>query len=131
MSRNLSSFPRPFIITVGVPKGGATKTWTTLNVASQFGLWGYDVLAIDTNAQHDRVKDWHDITLDGLWPRFEVIWHQPFDKNDEQAPLLDLTPMLIGSSFFTTLDSTISLRRPDGLDELPCLILPVSLIWTS
>jgi len=92
MSRNLSSFPRPFIITVGVPKGGANKTWTTLNVASQFGLWGYDVLAIDTNAQHDLFKDWHDITLDGLWPRFEVIWHQPFDKNDEQAPLLDLTP---------------------------------------
>ena len=92
MSRNLSPFPRPFIITVGVPKGGANKTWTTLNVASQFGLWGYDVLAIDTNAQHDLFKDWHDITLDGLWPRFEVIWHQPFDKNDEQAPLLDLTP---------------------------------------
>ena len=92
MSRNLSSFPQPFIITVGVPKGGANKTWTTLNVASQFGLWGYDVLAIDTNAQHDLFKDWHDITLDGLWPRFEVIWHQPFDKNDEQAPLLDLTP---------------------------------------
>jgi hypothetical protein len=23
---------------------------------------------------------------------FEAIWHQPFDKNDEQAPLLDLTP---------------------------------------
>jgi hypothetical protein len=88
---NSSAFPVPFILSVGVPKGGDHKTWTAFNLASQLGLWGYDVVAIDTNAQHDLFSDWQDLAQSGLWPRFDVIVHDPFDNNDDQAPVLDLS----------------------------------------
>jgi hypothetical protein len=31
-------YPKPFVITVGMSKGGACKTWTAFNLASFLGL---------------------------------------------------------------------------------------------
>jgi hypothetical protein len=83
-------FPQPLVITVSVPKGGDKKTWTAENLASLLGLWGYDVVAIDSNAQHDLWSDVADLAERGITPRFDVVTHDPLDERGNQTPLPDL-----------------------------------------
>jgi hypothetical protein len=85
------TFPTPFVITVGVPKGGDCKTWTAFNLASRLGFWGYDVVAIDSNPMHDLWKDHQTLAQQGLWPRFDVIAHDPLDSHGNQTELLDVS----------------------------------------
>lgn len=82
-------FPEPFVITISVPKGGDKKTWTALNLASVLGLWGYDVLAVDTNSQHDMWADVQHLAKRGITPRFDVVMHDPVDEQGDQNPLPD------------------------------------------
>jgi hypothetical protein len=82
-------FPRPFVITVGVPKGGDCKSWTALNLASRLGCWGYDVVAVDANQMHDLEADHAFIERQGLWPRFDVISHNPLRPDGNQTEALD------------------------------------------
>jgi hypothetical protein len=84
-------FPAPFVITVGVPKGGDCKTWTAFNLASRLGFWGYDVVAIDSNPMHDLWKDHQTLAEQGLWPRFDVIAHDPLDPHGNQTEKIDLS----------------------------------------
>jgi hypothetical protein len=84
------SFPKPFIITVGVPKGGDCKSWLAFNLASRFGTWGYNVAAIDTNPQHDLLSDHQTLQAKGIWPRFDVIVHDAMDADGNQSQKLDL-----------------------------------------
>lgn len=67
------SFPRPFVITVGMTKGGSCKTWWALNLASALGLAGYRVVAVDLNPQHDLTADYAVLLEQGIYPRFEVV----------------------------------------------------------
>jgi hypothetical protein len=85
------TFPTPFVITVGVPKGGDCKTWTAFNLASRLGFWGYDVVAIDSNPMHDLWKDHQTLGQQGLWPRFDVIAHDPLDSHGNQTEGLDVS----------------------------------------
>jgi cellulose biosynthesis protein BcsQ len=85
------TFPTPFVITVGVPKGGDCKTWTAFNLASRLGFWGYDVVAVDSNPMHDLWKDHQTLAQQGLWPRFDVIAHDPLDSHGNQTELLDVS----------------------------------------
>jgi hypothetical protein len=85
------SFPRPFVITVGVPKGGDCKSWTALNLASRLGCWGYDVVAIDANQMHDLQADHAFLGSQGLWPRFDVISHDPLQPDGNQTEKLDIS----------------------------------------
>ena len=85
------AFPAPFVITVGVPKGGDCKTWTAFNVASRLGFWGYDVVAIDSNPMHDLWKDHQSLAQQGVWPRFDVIAHDPLDPQGNQTDTLDVS----------------------------------------
>ena len=87
----LGTFPTPFVITVGVPKGGDCKTWTAFNLASRLGFWGYDVVAIDSNPTHDLWKDHQTPAQQGLWPRFDVITHDPLDSHGNQSERLDVS----------------------------------------
>jgi hypothetical protein len=86
-----SLFPAPFVITVGVPKGGDCKTWTAFNLSSRLGFWGYDVVAIDSNPMHDLWKDHQSLARQGIWPRFEVIAHDPLDPHGNQTDTLDVS----------------------------------------
>jgi hypothetical protein len=86
-----SAFPSPFVITVGVPKGGDCKTWTAFNVSSRLGFWGYDVVAIDSNPMHDLWKDHQSLAQQGIWPRFEVVAHDPLDPHGNQTDTLDVS----------------------------------------
>jgi hypothetical protein len=83
-------FPRPFIITVGVPKGGDCKSWLALNFASRLGMWGHDVLVVDCNQQHDLVVDYMTLTNRGVYPRFDVLMHTPLSPEGLPAAPLDL-----------------------------------------
>ncbi len=83
-------FGGPLVITISVPKGGDNKTWTAFNLASIFGLWGYDVAVVDSNAQHDLWSDVQFLAERGLTPRFDVIVHDPLDADGNQTPLPDL-----------------------------------------
>jgi hypothetical protein len=91
VSRAISEFPSPLVITVGVPKGGDCKTWTALNLASRFGCWGYDVTVVDCNGTHDLLTDWRLIQHAGYWPRFNVVKHTVLDKDGDQAPMMDFS----------------------------------------
>jgi hypothetical protein len=84
-------FDGPLVLTVSVPKGGDNKTWVAFNLASVFGLWGYDVAVIDSNAQHDLWSDVEFLGRRGLTPRFDVVLHDPLDANGDQTPLPDLS----------------------------------------
>jgi hypothetical protein len=86
-----SGFPSPFVITIGVPKGGDCKTWTALNLASRLGCLGYDVAVIDCNGTHDLLTDWRLIQRGGYWPRFDVVTHTLFDEDGEQAAMMDFS----------------------------------------
>jgi hypothetical protein len=115
------------IITVGVPKGGDHKTWTTMNLCSLFGLWGYDVLAVDTNAQHDLYTDYKDINLNGYWPRYEMVRHHPFTRERQLAPAFDFKPHMHHQ--FIVVDTSQYLELPTTLwawSNCDALILPVS-----
>ena len=83
-------FPKPFIITIGVPKGGDCKSWLALNLASRFGFWGYDVLVIDSNPQHDLWSDHQFLMQKGIYPRFDVLVHDPVDSKGDQSARLDV-----------------------------------------
>ena len=83
-------FPRPFIITVGVPKGGDCKSWLALNFASRLGMWGHDVLVVDCNQQHDLVVDYMTLTNRGVYPRFDVLMHTPLSPEGLPTAPLDL-----------------------------------------
>jgi hypothetical protein len=85
------AFPRPFVITVGVPKGGECKTWVAFNLAGLLGLWGYDVLVVDANPMHDLLKDYQVLEADGIWPRFDVVSHDLLTVDGNQADDLDLS----------------------------------------
>lgn len=52
-----TAFPRPFLFTVGINKGGAAKTWVSLNLAGYLGRKGYRVLLLDMNPTNDATKD--------------------------------------------------------------------------
>ena len=69
--------PQPFVITVGMTKGGTHKTWISLNLASYLGLMGYSVLVVDTNPQHDLAADYDWLIGQGIYPRFDVRVHDP------------------------------------------------------
>lgn len=88
---NNHEFPDPFVITVGVPKGGDCKTWCALNLASRLGCWGYDVTVVDCNGTHDLLTDWRIIQHAGYWPRFDVVKHTVLDPEGEQAPMMDFS----------------------------------------
>lgn len=47
---------RPFVITIGSPKGGCGKTMTTILLAGEFAAGGYKVLMIDTDPQRSAVN---------------------------------------------------------------------------
>ena len=84
-------FVGPLVLTISVPKGGDSKTWTAFNLASIMGLWGYDVAVVDSNAQHDLWSDVQFLAASReLTPRFDVILHDPLDANGNQTPLPDL-----------------------------------------
>ena len=85
------AFPSPFVITVGVPKGGDCKTWTAFNLSSRLGFWGYDVVAIDSNPMHDLWKDHQSLAQQGLWPRFEVVTHDPLDPHGNQTDQVNVS----------------------------------------
>ena len=85
------AFPSPFVITVGVPKGGDCKTWTAFNLSSRLGFWGHDVVSIDSNPMHDLWKDHQSLAQQGIWPRFEVIPHDPLDPHGNQTETLDVS----------------------------------------
>ena len=84
------SFPKPFVVTVGMTKGGSCKTWWALNLASALGLAGYRVVAVDLNPQHDLAADYQILLEQGLWPRFEVLSHDILGGNWNAEP--DLRP---------------------------------------
>lgn len=50
---------RPFVITIGSPKGGCGKTMTTILLAGEFAAGGYKVLVIDTDPQRSAVN-WYE-----------------------------------------------------------------------
>ena len=85
-----SSFPRPCIITIGVPKGGDCKSWLALNLASRLGCWGHDVVVVDCNQQHDLYLDHAALMGKGIYPRFDVIVHTPLSPTGDQNAKLDL-----------------------------------------
>jgi hypothetical protein len=85
-----ASFPTPFIITIGVPKGGDCKSWLAFNLASRLGFWGYDVLVVDSNPQHDLWSDHEFLMQKGIYPRFDVKLHDPLDSKGDQNSHLDL-----------------------------------------
>ena len=115
------------IITVGVPKGGDHKTWTCMNFCSLLGMWGYDVLAVDTNAQHDLYTDYEDIKLNGYWPRYEMVKHHPFTRERQLAPVFDFQSHM--QHQFIVVDTSQYLELPTTLwawKNCDALILPVS-----
>lgn len=85
-------FGGPLVITVSVPKGGRVKTWTAFNLGSTLGMWGYKVVVVDSNAQHDCWADAEYLATQGITPRFEVVQHDPLDADGNQAELPNLEP---------------------------------------
>jgi hypothetical protein len=83
--------PQPFVITVGMTKGGTHKTWITLNFASYLGLMGYSVLVVDTNPQHDLAADYDWLVGQGIYPRFDVRVHDPIGVDGMPTKGLDLS----------------------------------------
>ena len=83
-------FDGPLVLTISVPKGGDNKTWVAFNLASIFGLWGYDVAVVASNAQHDLWSDVQFLATRGVTPRFDVVLHDPLDSDGNQTPLPDL-----------------------------------------
>jgi CobQ/CobB/MinD/ParA nucleotide binding domain len=83
--------PEPFVITVGMTKGGTHKTWITLNFASYLGLMGYSVLVVDTNPQHDLAADYDWLVGQGIYPRFDVRVHDPIGVDGMPTKGLDLS----------------------------------------
>jgi hypothetical protein len=79
------SFPQPFVITVGMVKGGSCKTWWALNLSSSLGLAGYRVLAVDLNPQHDLAADHAVISSQRVYPRFEVESVNIFGRGNGQT----------------------------------------------
>ncbi len=47
---------RPYVVTIGSPKGGCGKTMTTILLAGEFAAGGYKVLVIDTDPQRSAVN---------------------------------------------------------------------------
>jgi hypothetical protein len=87
---NSSRFPKPLIVCIGVPKGGDCKSWLAMNLASRLGFWGYDVLVVDSNPQHDLWSDHEFLMQKGIYPRFDVKVHDPLDSKGDQTSRLDL-----------------------------------------
>jgi hypothetical protein len=87
----VKAFPAPFVVTIGVPKGGDCKTWTAFNLSSRLGFWGYDVVAVDSNPMHDLSKDHRLLAKKGIWPRFDVVTHDPLDASGEQNEIVDVS----------------------------------------
>ena len=83
--------PQPFVITVGMTKGGTHKTWTSLNLASYLGLMGYSVLVVDTNPQHDLAADYDWLLRQGIYPRFDVLVHDPIRVDGMPNTPLDVS----------------------------------------
>jgi hypothetical protein len=88
MSRTI---PQPFVITVGMTKGGTHKTWISFNLASYLGLMGYSVLVVDTNPQHDLAADYDWLMEAGIYPRFDVRVHDPIGVDGMPTTRLDLS----------------------------------------
>jgi hypothetical protein len=90
-------FPKPFLICIGVAKGGTCKSWLALNLASRLGFLGYDVVALDMNQKHDLARDHRKLMAQGIYPRFDVVEHTPFVRSASahrfmQAPPPNLSP---------------------------------------
>lgn len=92
METKRPDYPKPFVITVGMTKGGACKTWTAFNLASFLGLAGNSVLAIDLNPQHDLAADHRILMEEGVYPRFKVLSHDIVDEQGRVTPMPDLRP---------------------------------------
>ncbi|HEY2122913.1 MAG TPA: ParA family protein [Chthoniobacterales bacterium] len=86
-----ATIPQPFVITVGMTKGGTHKTWTSLNLASYLGLMGYSVLVVDTNPQHDLAADYDWLVGQGIYPRFDVLVHDPIRVDGMPNTPLDVS----------------------------------------
>jgi len=85
------TIPQPFVITVGMTKGGTHKTWIAFNLASYLGLMGYSVLVVDTNPQHDLAADYDWLKEQGIWPRFDVLVHDPIGVDGMPSKRLDVS----------------------------------------
>src|SRR5258705_2589578 len=83
-------YPKPFVITVGMTKGGACKTWTAFNLASFLGLAGNSVLTIDLNPQHDLTADHPILMEEGVYPRFKGLSHANVDEQGRVTPMTAL-----------------------------------------
>jgi hypothetical protein len=86
-----STIPQPFVITVGMTKGGTHKTWISFNLASYLGLMGHSVLVVDTNPQHDLAADYDWLMEEGIYPRFDVRVHDPIGVDGMPTAPLDLS----------------------------------------
>jgi CobQ/CobB/MinD/ParA nucleotide binding domain len=86
-----TQFPQPFVITVGMTKGGTHKTWIAFNLASYLGLMGYSVLVVDTNPQHDLAADYEWLMGQGIYPRFDVRIHDPIRVDGMPNAPLDVS----------------------------------------
>ena len=86
-----STIPQPFVITVGMTKGGTHKTWISFNLGSYLGLMGYSVLVVDTNPQHDLAADYDWLMEEGIYPRFDVRVHDPIGLDGMPTTRLDLS----------------------------------------
>ena len=86
-----NTIPQPFVITIGMTKGGTHKTWISFNLASYLGLMGYSVLVVDTNPQHDLAADYDWLMGEGIYPRFDVRVHDPIGVNGMPTARLDLS----------------------------------------
>jgi hypothetical protein len=98
-----------------------------MNLASLLGLSGYDVLAVDTNAQHDLYTDYKNITMSGYWPRFEIVRHHPFTRERQLAPRFDFESHM--DHQFVVVDTSQYLELPTTLwawRNCHALVLPVS-----
>jgi len=48
-------------------------------------------VAIDSNPMHDLWKDHQSLVQNGIWPRFDVIAHDPLDTQGNQTDTLDVS----------------------------------------
>src|ERR1700759_3460604 len=85
------TIPQPFVITVGMTKGGTHKTWISFNLGSYLGLMGYSVLVVDTNPQPDLAADYDWLMGEGIYQRFEVRVHDPIGLDGMPTTRLDLS----------------------------------------
>lgn len=58
MNLNVSAWPKPFLVGVGVTKGGVAKSFTSMSLAGHLARRGYFVLLVDLNPNHDSFANW-------------------------------------------------------------------------